>query len=178
MAHAARLAGARARSHARVFLTALAQTARRGCGARPIAADAKEIFGLYDKQANGTIQSKDLGEVLRAVGQNPTKKELDEIKAKVDPQGNKPLAFADYLKIQNRAEGWKAHGTEEEFVQGFAVFDRDGNGLISAGELRYVLTSLGEKLTDRDVDELLRGIETDKDGFINYAEFVKTILAG
>ena len=140
--------------------------------------DAKEIFGLYDKLGNGTVPSKDLGEVLRAVGQNPTKKELDEIRAKIDPKGDKPIPFAEYLKIQNRPDAFKAHGTEEEFVQGFAVFDRDGNGLISAGELRYVLTSLGEKLTDRDVDELLRGVETDKDGFINYSEFVKTILAG
>jgi len=112
------------------------------------------------------------------VGQNPTKKELEEIKAKLDPTGNKAISFDEYLKIQNRPEGWKAHGTEEEFVQGFAVFDRDGNGLISAGELRYVLTSLGEKLTDKDVDELLRGVETDKDGFINYSDFVKHVLAG
>ena len=51
--------------------------------------------------------------------------------------GKKPISYDEYVKIQNRADGWKAQGTEEEFVQGFGVFDRDGNGLISAGELRY-----------------------------------------
>ena len=47
----------------------------------------------------------------------------------------------------------------EEFIRGFQVFDREGNGFIGAGELRYVLTQLGEKMTDEEVDELLKGIQ-------------------
>jgi calmodulin len=42
--------------------------------------------------------------------------------------------------------------TEEELIEAFKVFDRDGNGLISAAELRHVMTNLGEKLTDEEVD--------------------------
>ena len=38
------------------------------------------------------------------------------------------------------------------------MFDREGNGFIGAGELRYVLTQLGEKMSDEEVDELLKGI--------------------
>jgi len=138
--------------------------------------ESKEAFGLFDKQGNGTIALKDLPDLLRAVGQNPLQSEIEAIVNGIDPTGKKPVSFADYLKIQNRPDGWKAHGTEEEFIQGFQVFDRDGNGLISGGELRYVLTSLGEKLTDREVDELIRAVESDKDGMINYTEFVKTIM--
>jgi len=41
-----------------------------------------------------------------------------------------------------------------------------------------VLTSLGEKLTDKEVDELVRSVEVDKDGMIQYHEFVKTIMSG
>lgn len=46
----------------------------------------------------------------------------------------------------------------EDFIKGFQVFDRDGNGFIGQGELKYVLTSLGEKLSDEEVDELLKGV--------------------
>lgn len=45
----------------------------------------------------------------------------------------------------------------DEFIKGFQVFDKAGNGFIGAGELRYVLTQLGEKMTDEEVDELLKG---------------------
>eukprot|EP00160_Parvularia_atlantis_P021287 Unigene916_Nuclearia_a/m.2938 Unigene916_Nuclearia_a/g.2938 ORF Unigene916_Nuclearia_a/g.2938 Unigene916_Nuclearia_a/m.2938 type:complete len:148 (-) Unigene916_Nuclearia_a:153-596(-) len=138
--------------------------------------ETKEAFNLFDKQGNGTIPLKDLPDLLRAVGQNPLKTELEAIMNAHDATGKKPVSYTDYVKIQNRPDGWKAHGTEEEFIQGFAVFDRDGNGLISAGELRYVLTSLGEKLSDREVDELIRAVETDKDGMINYSDFVKAIM--
>lgn len=37
------------------------------------------------------------------------------------------------------------------------MFDKAGNGFVGAGELRYVLTQLGEKMTDEEVDELLKG---------------------
>lgn len=84
--------------------------------------------------------------------------------------------------------------SSEEFIRGFQVFDKEGNGFIGAGELRYVLTQLGEKMTDEEVDELLKGvqigayvyviprvcIETDaktRDGNINYESFVRTILS-
>ena len=46
--------------------------------------------------------------------------------------------------------------TEEELIEAFKVFDRDGNGLISAAELRHVMTNLGEKLTEEEVDEMIR----------------------
>ena len=50
------------------------------------------------------------------------------------------------------------------------VFDRDGNGFISAAELRHVMTNLGEKLTDEEVDEMIREADVDGDGQINYEE--------
>ena len=57
-----------------------------------------------------------------------------------------------------RSSGWSLTQTADDFVRGFQVFDRDQTGRIAVGELKYVLTSLGEKLSDQEVDELLRGV--------------------
>ena len=48
------------------------------------------------------------------------------------------------------------------------VFDKDGNGSINAAELRHVMTNLGERLNDEDMDELLKTVEVDNDGQLNY----------
>ena len=59
-------------------------------------------------------------------------------------------------------------GDLEEFVRGFQVFDKEGNGFIGAGELRYVLTQLGEKMTDEEVDELMKGVQIGAYVFLKY----------
>ncbi|THG96521.1 hypothetical protein EW145_g7765 [Phellinidium pouzarii] len=85
--------------------------------------------------------------------------------------------YKTFLTILNRPDGFKPAGTAEEFTRGFQVFDHDSNGFIGAGELRYVLTQLGEKMTDEEVDELLKGVQIGPDGNLNYESFVRTILS-
>jgi calmodulin len=74
------------------------------------------------------------------------------------------------------ARKMKDTDSEEEIKEAFKVFDKDGNGFISAAELRHVMTNLGEKLTEEEVDEMIREADVDGDGQINYEEFVKMMV--
>ena len=65
------------------------------------------------------------------------------------------------------ARKMKDTDSEEEIREAFKVFDRDNNGFISAAELRHVMTSIGEKLTDDEVDEMIREADQDGDGKID-----------
>eukprot|EP00439_Symbiodinium_sp_Y106_P027281 s7146_g3.t1 len=106
----------------------------------------------------------------------------------VDADGNGTIDFPEFLSLMARKmkdtdteeeliEAFKDTDTEEELIEAFKVFDRDGNGFISAAELRHVMTNLGEKLTDEEVDEMIREADVDGDGQINYEEFVKMMMA-
>merc|ERR1712106_337915 len=66
--------------------------------------------------------------------------------------------------------------TVDDFVEGLKHFDKEGNGLISAVELRHLLTGLGEKMSEEEVELLIHGKE-DSQGNINYEDFVKMVLA-
>ena len=75
------------------------------------------------------------------------------------------MSRAEFLTMMARK--MKDTDSEEEIREAFKVFDRDSNGFISAAELRHVMTSIGEKLTDDEVDEMIREADQDGDGRID-----------
>nr|BAU51804.1 yellow cameleon Nano50 [Expression vector pLN-YC-Nano50] len=138
-------------------------------------AEFKEAFSLFDKDGDGTITTKELGTVMRSLGQNPTEAELQDMINEVDADGNGTIYFPEFLTMMARK--MKDTDSEEEIREAFRVFDKDGNGYISAAELRHVMTNLGEKLTDEEVDEMIREADIDGDGQVNYEEFVQMMTA-
>lgn len=96
-------------------------------------AEFKEAFSLFDRDGDGSITSKELGTVMRSLGQNPSEAELQDMINEVDVDGNGSIDFPEFLSLMARK--MKDTDTEEELVDAFRVFDRDGNGLISAAEL-------------------------------------------
>jgi calmodulin len=137
-------------------------------------AEFREAFQLFDKDGDGTITTKMLGTVMRSLGQNPTEVELQDMINEVDCDGNGTIDFPEFLNMMSRK--MKDTDCEEEILEAFKVFDRDGNGYISAEELRHVMTNLGEKIDDAEIDEMLRMADVDGTGRINYEQFVRAMM--
>ena len=133
-------------------------------------AEFKEAFSLFDKDGDGNITTKELNTVMRCLGQNPTEAELQDMINEFDAGGNGMIDFPEFLTMM--AHNMKDADSEEETHYAFSVFDKDGNGFISAAELRHVMTNIDEKLTDEEVNEMIRKADIDDDGQINYEEFV------
>ena len=144
---------------------------------------------------------------MRSLGQNPTEAELQDMISEVcslfevlvklwivfhcterlkcllflhfppqvDADGNGTIDFPEFLTMMARK--MKDTDSEEEILEAFKVFDKDGNGFISSAELKHVMTNLGEKLTDEEVDEMIREADVDGDRQINYEEFVKMMMS-
>jgi calmodulin len=138
-------------------------------------AEFKEAFALFDKDGDGSITTKELGTVMRSLGQTPTEAELQSYIKEVDANKNGTIDFPEFLSLM--AKKMETQESEEEIRDAFKVFDKDNTGLISAAELRHVLTSIGEKLSDEDLDDLLKEIEVDEHGNIAWQEFVKTLMS-
>merc|ERR1712118_654492 len=84
-------------------------------------AEFKEAFSLFDKDGDGTITTKELGTVMRSLGQNQTEAELQDMINEVD--GNGTIDFPEFLSLMARK--MKDTDTEEELIEAFKVFDRD-----------------------------------------------------
>lgn len=139
--------------------------------------ELRDNFGLYDTVGDGKVESGNIGQVLRSVGLNPTQAEVDKVMKEIDPKGNNRISFEEFVPLVLSLRSRKHKYGHDTFVDSLKVFDSDGSGTISSGELRHVLTSLGEKLGDEEVDTLIQGLE-DNSGLINYEDFVKSVLNG
>ncbi|KAK3097154.1 hypothetical protein FSP39_006899 [Pinctada imbricata] len=133
---------------------------------KEVTGEFKEAFSLFDKEGDGTITTKELGTVMRSLGQNPSETELQSMINEVDADGNGTIDFPEFLSMMNSK--MKDTDAEGEVKEAFSVFDKDGSGFISASELKHVMTNLGEKLTDEEVEEMMREADVDKDGRVNY----------
>ncbi|XP_078659449.1 calmodulin-alpha-like isoform X2 [Branchiostoma floridae x Branchiostoma belcheri] len=143
-------------------------------------AEFREAFNLFDKDGGGDISVKELGSVMRSLGQNPTEQELQDMVRSVDQDGNGTIDFNEFLQMMQKAMKSDVD-SEAELKEAFRVFDKDGNGFISSEELRHVMTNLGEKLTDEEVEEMIDAADINGDGQIDYEEFaimvdIKNIL--
>lgn len=64
----------------------------------------------------------------------------------------------------------KFHELDNEDVirETFRFFDKNGDGVITARELKMVLLNLGEKMTDDEINEMIMEADTSGDGVIDY----------
>eukprot|EP00906_Rhabdomonas_costata_P000602 RCo000764 len=135
--------------------------------------ELQAVFNIFDKGGQDALDVKELGTALRAAGQNPTEQEIVDFMNEVDAEGKGTVSFQTFLGLVARKMGDTA--SEEELKIAFQMFDRDNTGYIPSTDLRIVLCTIGDKLTDTEMNELLAETEQDMDGNVNYEEFVKKI---
>lgn len=134
----------------------------------------KEAFSLFDADHDGEITINELGRVMRNHGLNPTDDELRDMIRNVDKNSNGAIDFNEFIEMMLRRDS----KIEEDVLHAFRVFDRDGDGLISAEELKLTMNNLGEPLTDHEVKSMIEAADIDGDGRINFQEFSRLMQQG
>ncbi|KAL3993281.1 ubiquitin carboxyl-terminal hydrolase 26/29/37 [Sarotherodon galilaeus] len=129
----------------------------------------KECFSLYDKNQNGKINNKDLITVMRCLGTSPTpgeiRRHLQVHKIEKSPE----VDFSTFLSIMHRQI--QQEDPKVEILEALKMTDKQKKGYIEASELRAKLTMLGEKLTNKEVDDLFREAHIKSNGIVKYEEF-------
>ena len=135
----------------------------------------KEAFDIFDVDGGGTITVEELEEVMKSLGQKPTKAQLEATVREIDADGDGAIDFAEFLTMMLRKmnEG----DPEKELRDVFTVFDKEQSGTISAEELKSVMQVIGEKLTEQEIEDAIKMADTTGDGEVDYEEFISFILS-
>ena len=131
----------------------------------------KESFDVFDKDGDGTITSKEFGSVMRSLGQNPSQAQLQVMIEEFDKNNNGKIDFLEFCEIMVKKAGDYTMSLKD-VENAFKVFDKDGSGFIEIDELRDLMMNLGEKLTEEEIQAMMQFADIDKDGKIDYHEFV------
>lgn len=135
------------------------------------------MFKMMDDSSSGTIPATKFGACVRAAGQYPTEEQIKEMLEKADP-GSSGLVSLDKYMEQMKWISRKNPLDIDQIGESFKMFDKDGNGLISKSELQHILTSMGERLTSEEAEEFVKEASIDKNGSINYMEFLRAVTEG
>merc|ERR1712058_132238 len=126
---------------------------------------------MGDQNRDGFIDHEDLHDMLASLGKNPSDPYLESMMNEAPG----PINFTMFLTLF----GDRLQGTDPEEVikNAFGCFDEDNVGMIHEDRLRELLTSIGDRFTDDEVDEMYKEAPIQK-GRFDYNEFTKILKRG
>jgi calmodulin len=127
----------------------------------------RELFNLFDEDGNGVITVNEVIPIMDMLGDIPNE---DVLFSDYDIDGSGFIDFAEFLMTVSKRI--KNLIPIEELNEAFTVFDKNGSGQVNFSELKHVLMNMGEKLSETEVDEMIREADTDGDGSISFDEFL------
>lgn len=137
--------------------------------------ELQAAFEEFDTDHDGYIGYRELGECMRTLGYMPTEMELIEVSQHVKMRMGGRVDFEEFVEMMGpklREETAHMLGVRELRIA-FREFDRDRDGRITVAELRQAAPALlGEPLVDPELDEMLREVDLNGDGTVDFDEFV------
>ena len=140
-------------------------------------ADQVEIlFKEVDTSNDGIVSLKELGKMFKKLNIKLSVQDVRSIIYRFDKDHNKGINLEEFRELI--ADVFQANTAYDEAYKAFKVFDKDGSNTITSDEVREACKYLDYKLTDEEVNELIKKMDTDGDGIICFDEFAKAYACG
>ncbi|KAL4334449.1 hypothetical protein GQ457_07G011840 [Hibiscus cannabinus] len=136
----------------------------------------REIFRSFDHNNDGSLTQLELSSLLWSLGLKPSSDQVEALIQKADTNNNGLVEFSEFVSlVAPELLSEKSTYSEQQLRQLFKMFDRDGNGYITAEELAHSMAKLGHVLTAEELTGMIKEADTDGDGMISFEEFSQAI---
>ncbi|KAK6938525.1 Protein kinase domain [Dillenia turbinata] len=133
----------------------------------------KQLFKMIDTDNSGTITFEELKDGLKRVGSKLMESEIRTLMDAADIDSSGSIDYGEFLAAtlhMNKLD------REENLVAAFSFFDKDNSGYITIDELQQACRDFG--LCNAHLDEIIKEIDQDNDGRIDYSEFAAMMRRG
>ncbi|XP_063721244.1 uncharacterized protein LOC134847908 [Symsagittifera roscoffensis] len=131
--------------------------------------ELKEVFNSHDPEGQGMVKSGELGEMFQQLGLELFPEEVEDITVEIDKNSDGVFDFAEFEALYSKLT---KPMTEDDVMQAFKFFDKEKLGFIWAEDLKNILMTIGDKMTEKEADELIKTADMNYDGKIQYINFV------
>lgn len=131
------------------------------------------IYKRFDLDGDGVLTGKELRKGLQFLGLNPTRDDIKRIKKEHNLNAKK-ISYEEFEQVMKEEVLSKAD-PQFDLLEAFRIFDKDKSGRLNKRELAYALRTLGEQLSEEEVDDLFKTLDTNKDGELDYIEASKLL---
>ena len=135
----------------------------------------RNVYKSFCKDEIHPLPTSMLGTVLRKLGYYPSQVELDSLISEFDAEGVGWIEQSSFYEIMARKIK-EPVVSEEDIRSAFRVFDRKGNGFVSAEEMRHILLELGDGFSEEEMTEFLKYAMADEDGQVHYEDFISRMM--
>jgi len=136
--------------------------------------ELEDAWFLYTR-GEDQIPSRDVGHVLRILGQNPTEDEIVNMVMKANCEWEGFMGFSEFVDVGT--EILKCSCNQIDDVKAaFRVFDYNNDGSISKEELKDAMVNFGTRCTDDEFEVMFCEADKNRDGKIDFEEFVMMML--
>ncbi|KAK9231587.1 hypothetical protein WN943_021825 [Citrus x changshan-huyou] len=133
----------------------------------------KELFKMIDTDNSGTITFDELKDGLKRVGSQLMESEIKDLMDAADIDNSGTIDYGEFLAATlhlNKLE------REENLLSAFSFFDKDASGYITIDELQHACKEFG--ISELHLDDMIKEIDQDDDGQIDYEEFAAMMRKG
>ena len=124
-----------------------------------------DLFSRFDTNNDGSISGHELLVLLESLGHKSSDRQIKAFLKSVDTNNSGSIEFGEFVNMLAKKKAL------EPFQKMFREIDKNGDGYLSAAELRTALQQLDQNMTEADLAKFFNTADINGDGRVDFIEF-------
>ena len=138
----------------------------------------RRMFSLMDRDGSGKISKDELRDLLRSQGHYPSETELETMMGEIDADHSGEIDFDEFVSYYARQTLQRTISQETREIQdAFSFFDDNGDGYVTAIEIKQALSKLGRDISEEQAEQMIAEVDKEGSGRVTYQRFKSMMLS-